>query len=510
MALRGGRYEILGTIATGGMATVHLARALGAGGFERLVAVKTMHPHLAREPEFVAMFLDEARLAARIRHPNVVATMDVQSDDDGLFLVMEYVEGPSVSRLLKAIAAARRDPSVAASGAPDRLPIDVTLRIFLDTLAGLHAAHELLGPDGEPLHLIHRDMSPHNILVGADGIARITDFGVARAESRLASTRTGSVKGKVSYMAPEQVRSEPIDRRSDIYAAGAVLWEMLVGERLVQADNDLAAMRMIMEAERRAPHELEPSVPVAISTACMHALLADPKERYPTAAAFAEALETAASKSGITVAAPRAVAQLIRTLGVHKNAALLAAQDAAPKSRQSSLSPGPLSGSSSDAAPPASRAGSSGSGSLPSQSSAPSGAAVAATGLVRMDATPPSIGTHAAFIAQAPPPVRRRAAPFVLAGAATMLGAAIAIFWVSQTKAPAGDPAPISASPPDSAPSSPSLLVAPAPTTSSTETTAASASAAPSAPAAKPAASARSTTAPTATTNPKTFRPKEL
>src|SRR5512141_1318691 len=147
MAVRGGRYELIRVIASGGMATVHLGRALGAGGFERLVAIKVMHAHLAEEPEFVAMFLDDARLAARIHHPNVVGTIDVQQDEQGLFLVMDYVEGPSLHRMIRALARKQR-------GA---LPLDIALRIFLDALAGLHAAHELRGADGEPLNLVHRD-----------------------------------------------------------------------------------------------------------------------------------------------------------------------------------------------------------------------------------------------------------------------------------------------------------------------------------------------------------------
>src|SRR4051812_40580135 len=168
MTLRGGRYEIIRVIRSGGMAQVRLGRAPGAGGFERLVAVKAMHAHLAAEPDFVDMFLDEARLAARIRHPNVVATLDVQQDEEGLFLVMEYVEGPSLQSVLRPLRRARRV-----------FPLDLALRIFLDALAGLHAAHQLTGAEGEPLNLVHRDISPHNILVGVDGVTRITDFGVA-------------------------------------------------------------------------------------------------------------------------------------------------------------------------------------------------------------------------------------------------------------------------------------------------------------------------------------------
>jgi serine/threonine-protein kinase len=305
MAVRGGRYELIRAIASGGMATVHLGRALGAGGFERLVAIKVMHAHLAEEPEFVDMFLDEARLAARIRHPNVVGTIDIQQDEQGLFLVMDYVEGPSLQRVLRASRQRQRT-----------LPLDVALRVFLDALAGLHAAHELRGPGGEPLHLVHRDVSPQNILIGVDGVAQITDFGVARAESRVQTTKAGVVKGKVSYMAPEQIRSEPIDRRTDVHAAGVLLWELLTGQRLIRGESDAAMMEKILRGQHPSPHEVSSAVPEAISAVCMRALAAAPDHRFPTANAFAEAIEAAAASEGIAVATPRVLAAFIKDLGL--------------------------------------------------------------------------------------------------------------------------------------------------------------------------------------------------
>ncbi|WP_437731596.1 protein kinase domain-containing protein [Sorangium sp. So ce1335] len=304
MTLHAGRYESLRAIASGGMATVYLGRALGAGGFERLVALKMMHPHIAAEPEFVAMFLDEARLAARVRHPNVVATFDLV--EDPLFLVMEYIEGPSLHLLLRTCARAKRP-----------LPLGIALRIFLDVLAGLHAAHELTGSDGEPLHLVHRDVSPQNVLVGVDGVARITDFGVARAETRLMSTRGNALKGKLAYMAPEQIRAQQIDRRSDVYSAGVVLWEMLTEERLFKADNDGALIAQILQGPPTGPRGVVPSVPAAIDLICLRALNTDPNDRFPTAAAFAEALEEAAAQTpGLAVSSPRAVEALIKEVGL--------------------------------------------------------------------------------------------------------------------------------------------------------------------------------------------------
>ncbi|WP_437753343.1 protein kinase domain-containing protein [Sorangium sp. So ce1389] len=304
MTLHAGRYESLRAIASGGMATVYLGRAVGAGGFERLVALKMMHPHIAAEPEFVAMFLDEARLAARVRHPNVVATFDLV--EDPLFLVMEYIEGPSLHLLLRTCARAKRP-----------VPLGIALRIFLDVLAGLHAAHELTGSDGEPLHLVHRDVSPQNVLVGIDGVARITDFGVARAETRLMSTQGNALKGKLAYMAPEQIRAQQVDRRSDVYSAGVVLWEMLTEERLFKADNDGALIAHILQGPPTGPRGVVPSVPAAIDRICLRALSTDPDDRFPTAAAFAEALEEAAAQTpGLAVSSPRAVEALIKEVGL--------------------------------------------------------------------------------------------------------------------------------------------------------------------------------------------------
>jgi eukaryotic-like serine/threonine-protein kinase len=285
------------------MATVHLARVRGAGGFERLVALKVMHPHIASEPEFVQMFLDEARLAARIHHPNVVGTSDVQQDERGLFLVMEYIEGASLQVIQRE-----------TWNAGGRLAIDVALRIFLDALAGLHAAHEQTDANGEPLHLVHRDVSPQNILVGTDGVARLTDFGVARARTRLAQTEFGQLKGKLTYMAPEQVRSQPVDRRADVYSAGIVLWEILAGQRLMRGDSDAALVERILGGIKTSPRDVVASVPEPLSAACMRALAFDPEDRYPTAAAFGDAIEAAALEAGITIATSRGVSAVLRDL----------------------------------------------------------------------------------------------------------------------------------------------------------------------------------------------------
>src|SRR5690606_6429832 len=220
------RYDLVAEIASGGMATVYLARLAGVGGFQRFVAIKRLHPHLAKEKEFVEMFLDEARLAAGIHHPNVVPILEVGASERGYYLVMEYIEGDTLARLL-----------ARAATTAGKIPADIAIRILLDMLQGLHAAHELKDEKGMATELVHRDVSPQNILVGMDGVSRITDFGVARAASRLSATRVGQLKGKIAYMAPEQAAGDTrVDRRADIFSAGIVLWEVLASRRLFKAE----------------------------------------------------------------------------------------------------------------------------------------------------------------------------------------------------------------------------------------------------------------------------------
>ena len=263
---RVGRYTILREIASGGMATVFLARREDGGG-ARNVAIKRLHPHLATEEEFVTMFFDEARLAARIHHPNVVATLEVD-DVEGLAIVMEYIEGPTLLDLAK-------DQSRRGAW----LPRAVTSRIMLDVLAGLHAAHELRDEQGAPLHLVHRDVSPHNILVGVDGRARITDFGIAKAAVRLSSTRDGQMKGKLAYMAPELLTSDAIDRRADVFTAGIVLWELLTARRLFTGTSEARIMHALMSGEVPTARSVSPELPEAVDAVVMKALARDPAQR---------------------------------------------------------------------------------------------------------------------------------------------------------------------------------------------------------------------------------------
>jgi serine/threonine protein kinase len=294
------RYELVGEIASGGMATVYLARLTGVGGFQRFVAMKRLHPHLASEKEFVEMFLDEARIAARIHHPNVVPILEVGASQAGYFLVMEYIEGDTLARLLARAATRGR-----------RLPIGIALRIALDMLSGLHAAHELRDDAGEPVQLVHRDVSPQNVLVGVDGIARITDFGVARAASRLTATRVGQLKGKIAYMAPEQAAGEEsLDRRADVFAAGIVVWEELAAKRLFKAENEAATLSRVMTEPVPPLTTIVPGLSSALSAVVMRALERSPDARFSTCAQFADALEAAATGKE-RIATPRELAAYV-------------------------------------------------------------------------------------------------------------------------------------------------------------------------------------------------------
>ena len=277
------RFELIAELASGGMGTVFLARLGGAGGFQRLYAIKRLHEHLARHAEFIEMFLDEARLAARIHHPNVVPILEIGTTDAGYYLVMEYVEGDTAGHLFYSAAQEQKQISPR-----------VAVRIVLDALAGLHAAHEGTDDEGQSLEIVHRDVSPHNILVSVDGVSRITDFGIARAASRLAVTRTGQLKGKIAYMAPEQARSEKIDRRADVFAMGICLWEMLAGRRLFKAEAEGETLNRLLYEPIPSVRSVDPEVPRELDEICAKALTRDLDKRFATAAAFSDALEDAA------------------------------------------------------------------------------------------------------------------------------------------------------------------------------------------------------------------------
>ena len=292
-----GRYVVFDEIASGGMATVHLGRLRGAVGFARTVAIKRLHTSLARDDEFTAMFLDEARLAARIRHPNVVQVLDVVHEAGELFLVMDFVQGESLARLVRAVK-------------PGLVPPRIAVAIMSSVLHGLHAAHEATSEHGQPLEIVHRDVSPQNILVGTDGVARVLDFGVAKAANRIQTTRDGSVKGKIAYMAPEQLLSESVDRRADVYAAAVVLWEALTAERLFDGDNQGRVVRKILDEPVPIPSTKLPGLPKSLDDAVMRGLDRNVDKRFQTAREFAAALERC-----MPAASPTEIGEWVESIG---------------------------------------------------------------------------------------------------------------------------------------------------------------------------------------------------
>jgi len=279
-----GRYETLFRIAAGGMAEVYAARVRGEAGFQKLVALKRMLPHLTDDERFVTMFMDEGKLAANIESPNVVSTLDLGRADDGsLYLVMELVVGTTLSTLLR---------NAAKTGSS--IPPDVACEILAQAAQGLHDAHEARTPFGAPLQLVHRDISPQNILVGVDGRVRITDFGVARAVLRRTKTSTGEFKGKLSYFSPEQCADRDVDRRSDIFSLGVVAWETLTTRRLFHAENPLAVLERVTRMPIPSAHEVNAQIPVPIASVVASALARNRESRHQTAADLARALRGAA------------------------------------------------------------------------------------------------------------------------------------------------------------------------------------------------------------------------
>ncbi len=278
-----GRYALHGEMASGGMAVVHYGMLQGAVGFARPVAIKRVLPALARDPAVRAMFVDEARLAARIRHPNVVPVLDVVEHAGELLLVMEYVHGESLHQLLR---------SARARG--QRVPLRIVLAIASAVLHGLHAAHEATTETGAPLGIVHRDVTPQNIIVGVDGVARVLDFGIARAAVRLEHTAHGVVKGKLAYMAPEQLAGGPVDRRADVFAASVVVWEMLAGRRLfVAEDGGVVMVDRLLKGAVEPPGRVAPGTPRLLDAIVLHGLARAPEQRFATAREMALALERA-------------------------------------------------------------------------------------------------------------------------------------------------------------------------------------------------------------------------
>jgi hypothetical protein len=293
-----GSYRILFELATGGMGVVALARHHAAGGFERLVVIKRIHPHLLANRDVADMLVDEARLASQIQHPNVVPVDDVVDAGGELLLVQPYVESVTLTALIAAAAAAGE-----ALGPP------IVARVLADALAGLDGAHHAADLRGRPLEIVHRDVSPHNILVGTDGRSRVIDFGIAKAARRITVTETGTLKGKIGYMAPEQLRRRPVDARADVFAAGVVLYEALTGARPFAGEDEGDTLLSILIGEPDPPSLRVPALPPAVDALVARALAGDRDDRYASAAEMLEALEQA-----LPPAPPREVALAVQRL----------------------------------------------------------------------------------------------------------------------------------------------------------------------------------------------------
>ncbi len=274
------RYLLGEVMASGGMSSVHLGRMRGAAGFGRTVAIKRLHPQYATDPDFVAMMLDEAKLVSRISHPNVVATLDVVHTDSSLFLILDYVHGETLATIHRTLAAEGR-----------RIPLPIARAIASAMLLGLDAAHEATDELGHALGVVHRDVSPQNVMIGADGGVRVLDFGVAKAASFSHQSDAGQIKGKLAYMAPEQLAGTTVTRAADLYGASVVLWEMLTGRRLYEAMEKAQIAFLVMNGAARSPRTVEPEVPEDLADLVMRGLERDPERRFPTARAMAEAIE---------------------------------------------------------------------------------------------------------------------------------------------------------------------------------------------------------------------------
>jgi serine/threonine protein kinase len=271
-----GDNELVLRIGRGGMATVWVARELGPGAKgERLVAVKAMLAELADEPEFVRMFIDEVRLVRSIRHPNVVDVYEVGESRGVMWMSMEWVEGESLHTI------------IAEAGKRRAIPPEMAVRIIADVAAGVHAAHELRDSSGVPRAVVHRDISPHNILIGTNGGIKLVDFGVAKALGRVSeSTRAGQLKGKFGYMSPEQALGKPVDRRSDLFSLGIVLFELTTSRRLFRGESDVETLKLVISGQVPRPSTVDPSYPPDLERIVLRALEREPRLRYQSAAEF--------------------------------------------------------------------------------------------------------------------------------------------------------------------------------------------------------------------------------
>ncbi|MDP2341811.1 MAG: serine/threonine-protein kinase [Deltaproteobacteria bacterium] len=282
-----GKYVLLGRIGHGGMGKIYLAHAPGPAGIEKLLVVKRLHSHLTGDPVLVSSFLDEARLSMALNHPNIGHTFDVGEVDGRYFMVMEYIDGQNLGVVLRTAKRTGPYPKSTLWGG-----------IFLSVLDGLHAAHTARDARGRPLQIIHRDVSPQNVLLTYEGLPKLVDFGIAKAAMRVQETDAGTLKGKYAYMSPEQVRGEPLDARSDVFAAGIVLWEMLAGRRLYKAETIVRSVERVLQEPPISPVRVNAECAPELAKVCLKALAKDKNLRFESADAFKDALEDAITATG--------------------------------------------------------------------------------------------------------------------------------------------------------------------------------------------------------------------
>jgi serine/threonine-protein kinase len=296
------------------MATAYLCVAQGPGGFNKLQVLKYLRPDLAADEEFLKMFLEEARIAARINHPNVVQTNEIGFDGICHYIAMEYVEGQTLENVIRR----------AKKGGARSIPLDMHLRILADSLAGLHHAHELLDFDGTPLNIVHRDVSPHNIMVTYDGFVKVLDFGIAKAADSSSDTRSGMLKGKYAYMAPEQYSGDRVDRRADIFATGVMIWQAITGQRMWKGITGTEIIARVIKGDIKRPSELVPDVDPRLESICMKALAHEPDNRYAAAIDLQNALEEYLRARSVIISS-REVGQYVAELAVESRSRIRAA-----------------------------------------------------------------------------------------------------------------------------------------------------------------------------------------
>ncbi|MBN1206690.1 MAG: serine/threonine protein kinase [Myxococcaceae bacterium] len=448
MAVPFGKYELLRKIATGGMGQVFLARERSA--VERLVVLKLILPHLAEDEEFLTMFLEEARLVARLQHPNLVTILDLLEVEGRHCLAMEYVQGDDVRRLDKQARLKGR-----------LLPPGLVLRIISEAAAGLDYAHKARDAQGQPLRLVHRDVSPQNILVGFDGAVKIIDFGVAKAAGSSQNTATGVLKGKYPYMSPEQASGQPIDGRSDQFALGVVMWELLTGKRLFKSESDMMTLRLVKDCQVPPPSQLNPKLPPGLDELVLRALAPTPDKRYPDCGAFRLALENyilqirlAASTAHLSAYLRELYAERIATeadpakLDMLAEDADLDSKDKSNPTRSKSL-------------PPAKAA-------TPSRSSLPSvspktRSRQSVEALVGPAPAPKHEATRGTESLKPPVPRRFPVVPVAVAGAAALVIAGAAVVLLRQQPEQPAPPPPVVVSPPPTQPAQEKLPDPPPP-----------------------------------------------